>query len=99
MLRGGGGVVGVSEVFSNFRVRESRLTESGVGALTVGSDVQAFAGRVVEIGGKFAFPEIGIVICGHTYLCLYRGEILVFGRQGTSPAVCVNLRLILSACV
>ncbi|GAB4250978.1 MAG: hypothetical protein OHK005_18110 [Candidatus Methylacidiphilales bacterium] len=48
-------MVGVSEVAADIGVREFRLAEGSVGAFAMGGDVEALAGRVVEISGEFAF--------------------------------------------
>jgi hypothetical protein len=57
---GGGGMVSAFEVFADLFSGKSRAVEGRVGAFAVGFDVERLAGRVVQEGGEFAFPEVGV---------------------------------------
>jgi len=51
-------MIGVSEIVADFRIGKTRLRECSVRPLAVGANVKRLAWRVVQVGGKFAFPEV-----------------------------------------
>ena len=55
---GGPSVIGMGKVITDFGVHEPGLPEGGIRPLTVGGNIEALAGRVVQVGGEFAFPEV-----------------------------------------
>ena len=53
------GMIGVGKVFTDLGVGKTGLLERCVRSLPMGADVEGLARRIVQVGGEFAFPEVG----------------------------------------